>query len=345
MDAKSYYQLALRYKIGDKYAGDQIHAIVEVLKERMGNEDEYLDVIDLADVFWEEKAYDKALDQYQKALLIIPGDEYAKERIDEINRIKTEEKDRINGFVIAMEEGNSLLAENKYDEAIEKFKTAQMIFPDRPAPAENIELARQLKAENATKLEVFNGEMEEAGRYLLIKNYVVALEHYEKARTLFPDNPEVKSKIAAISDQAQQQLAYNDKVAKADELYISKDYLSAKAAYLAAEKVWPENTYPRDMISRIDEQLAAQMKNLDENYRKAVKSADSLLALKDYEGSRAGYNLAATLKPAENYPKTKLKEIEAYFADQKKAFEANYASMIGKADSLLDVWLLDEAEN
>ena len=344
LDAKSYYQLALKYKSNDEYANKQISTIVATLKDRVEVEDEYLDVIDLADVLWEENAYDRALEQYKRALEIIPGDQYATERIAEINRIKAEEKDRLNGFVTAMELGNELLTQRKYDEAIASFQEAQRLFPDREAPAEKMELARQLKADNATKLEVFTQEMEEAGRYLLIKNYVVALEHYEKARQLFPDDAEVNAKIGSISDQAVQQRKYNDQVALADELYISKDFMSAKAAYREAEKIWPETGYPADMISRIDDQLAEQMKNLDENYRKAVRSADSLLAASDHEGARAGYNLALTLKPSESYPKTKLREIENYFQEQRKAFEANYSTMIANADSLLAAQSLDAAE-
>ncbi len=345
IDAKSYYQLALRYKSGDEYANDQIVSIVETLKSQMVDEDEYYDIIDLADVLWEEKAYDKALQQYLKALEIIPGDEYARGQVDEINRRKTEEKDRINSFVVAMDEGNSLLAENKYDEAIVKFEEAQMLFPERSAPKDNIDLSRQLKAENAAKLEIFEREMEEAGRYLLIKNYVIALEKYEKSRALFPENPVVNAKIEEISPLAENQLKYNKQVEAADELYISKDFMSAKAAYLEAEKAWPENTYPRDMISRIDDQLAEQMKNLDQNYGIAIRGADSLFALSEYEGSRAGYNLALTLKPIEQHPKARLKEIENYFADQQKAFEENYSSMLLKADSLLDGQKIDEAES
>ncbi|MEJ2594893.1 MAG: tetratricopeptide repeat protein [bacterium] len=344
-DAKSYYQLALKYKSGDEYANKQIEEVVEALKGRMAAEDEYLEVIDLADMLWEESAFDKALEQYKKALEILPDDEYARERVEEINRIKVEEKERMNGFVLAMEQGNQLLTGYKYDEAIAQFEIARSLYPDRSAPSDKIDLAMQLKAENASKLEIFDNEMEEAGRYLLIKNYVVALEHYEKARTLFPDNPEVNDRIDSIREQAQNQLAYNEKVAVADELYISKDYLAAKAAYREAGKVWPENSYPGDMISRIDDQLAEQMKNLEENYRKAVLGADSLLAVKEYEGARAGYNLALTLKPDESYPRIKLREIEDHFAEQKKAFEANYALMINKADSLLNAGNLDAAES
>lgn len=335
-NAKAYYQMALKYKSDDEYARSKLTDIVAQLKSQMAREDEYYDIVDLADVFYEEQAYDKALVQYGKALEIIPGDEYAREKVNEINRINSEEKDKMNAFILAMSEGNDLLADNKYDNAIKQFEIAQSLLPDRTAPLEKIELASRMKLENRDKLVIFNQEVEEAGRYLLIKNYVVALELYDKALALFPTNEDVLAKVDEIRPLAENQKKYNDQVELADELYISKDYMTAKSEYQKASQLWPENAYPQDMISRIDDQLADQMKNLDQNYRRSVKSADSLLDLKEYKLAKAEYNLALTLKPNEKHPKNKLKEIDAYFAERQKAFEADYSKMVAKADSLFD---------
>ncbi len=334
LNAKAYYQMALKYKLDDQYAKDKITDIVGKMKARMAQEDEYYDLIDLADIFYEEGAYDKAIMQYGKALEIIPGDEYASGKIREINKIKSDEKDRITAFVNAMDEGNELLAANKYQEAIAMFQEAQLLYPDRTAPAGKIDLTRQMMADNATKMEIFNKEVEEAGRYLLIKNYVVALEHYEIALALFPSNKEILAKVDEIMPQAENQRKYNEQLEMADNLYISKDYMGARKQYETAGMLWPENSYPRDMISRIDDLIAEQRKNLEQNYQSSIKRGDSLFTLNEFDQAKADYNLALTLKPNESYPKSKLREIDAYYAEQLKAFEANYSDMVYKADSL-----------
>ncbi len=336
LDAKAYYQMALKYKSGDAYAREKMTEVVGKMKAYMGKEDEYYDIIDLADVLYDEMALDKAKEQYRKALDVIPGDEYAKDQIAKIDKIQLEQKEKLSAFNLAMENGNKLLSENKFDEAIRSFSDASVLFPKQPFPQEQIELAVQMKEEYQANMVQFEEQMDEAGRYLLIKNYAIALEHYENAYNIFPKNEEVNARIAEIKPKADNQRKYNTMVEAADELYINKDFMGAMAKYQAAAALWPENSYPQDMMGKIEGQLALQRKDLDKNYQISITKADSLLAMDEYTAAQGQYNLALTLKPGENYPKNKLVEIDAHFAAQQKAFEANYTHMLAKADSLFD---------
>ena len=334
MDAKAYYQIALKYKSDDEYSSKQISTIIKKMREQMLVEEEYYEIIDLADIFYDEKAYDKAKAEYRKALKIIPSDEYALDRIETIERIESDEKDKQISYDLAIEEGNRLLSENKFDEAKAAFQEANRLLPDREQPLEMIELTNSLKLETGEKLVIFDQEMEEAERYLLIKNYIVALEHFEKAEILFPTDKEVKNKIKTTQPLAQKQEEYNSQVAEADEFYINKDFVEAKKRYKAATKAWPENTYPADMIAKIDQMMAEKLKNLDQNYARSIESADSLFDLQELNLAKGEYNLALSLKPNEKYPQKKLDEIAVYFANIQKEFEANYTGMIEKADNL-----------
>jgi len=278
LDAKAYYQMAISFKTGDEYATTQIKVVVEQMKSGMMQEEAYFEIVDLADVFYEEGAYDKAIEQYRKALKIIPNDEYANRKIATIQRVQTEEKDRINAYNKSMETGNALMAAEEYPQAMDAFRDAAIIFPDRVLPLEKIELAKQLKTEYEARLARYNEAFEAAGRYLLVKDYASALEHYETALELFPKDEVVANKIDEIRPRAENQQRYNKQVEEADELYISKDFLGAKEKYATAMELWPENTYPVDMISKIDDQLALQRKDLDKNYQRSILVADSLLA-------------------------------------------------------------------
>jgi len=336
LDAKAYYQIALKYKTDDLYAAQQITTIVETIRNQMSEEEEYYDIIDLADVLYEEKAYDKAKSEYRKALAVIPGDQYALDQIETIEHIQADERDKILSYNLAIEEGNRLLSENKFDEAMAAYREASRLLPDREKPVELLELAESVKTETAEKTILFQQEMEEAERYLLIKNYIVALEHYEKAEVLLPSNKEVKEKIKEIQPLAENQAEYNLQVAEADEFYINKDFTEAKKKYKAASKAWPENTYPTDMIAKIDAMMAEKLKNLDQNYARSIRSADSLFELKEFRLAKGEYNLALSLKPKEKYPQKKLDEIDGYFENIQKEFEANYANTIAGADKLFD---------
>ncbi len=335
-DAKAYYQMALKFTPEDVHATAQINTIIERLKEQQAIEEEYYEYIDLADVLFEEQAWDRAMAEYRKALRIIRDDEYALDRVNLIQRKKAEEKDKVISYNMAMQEGNAFLTDNKFDEAIETYQEAHKLLPERPEPPEKIELARRLSGETADKLVVFKEEIEQGERYLLVNNYVAALQHFETAQILFPKNTNAKKKIKEITPMAEKQIAYNAVVEEADNMYIEKDFIAAKRKYEEAEEDWPENSYSADMIGRIDDMIADRLKNLDENYQKSINSADSLLALKEYNVARSEYNMALTLKPGEAYPKSKIREIDAYFAEQQKEFEANYGNMIAAADKLFD---------
>ncbi len=344
MDAKGYYQMALKYKQDDAYSKKRIAEIIDKMSQQMDKEDEYYDIIDKADIYYDQNAFDKALKYYRDALNVIPNDDYAKGRIAKILEMQANEQARLQNFKKQMADGNSYLEQNRFDDALAAFSMAKELFPNNPKPAEKIKATKELKADYLNRMKLFNEKTEEAGRYLLIKKYSNALKLYQEAQKLFPDNKEVAAKIAELKPMAKNQLAFDEKVAAADELYINKNYAAAKAKYQEAEKLWADNSYPSEMIAKIDSQLADQMKDLDKNYKKAIASADSLFKLEDYESAIAEYNLALTLKPNEQYPKSKLDVINGIYTKRKEELQAQYGAIIKKADSLFAAVAIDDAK-
>ena len=348
MDAKAYYQVALKYKQNDPYAKKKINEIIKLLSSQMDKEmdkeDEYYDFIDKADLYFDQNALDKALEYYRKALDVISDDDYAKKQINKIYSIKANEQEKLQNFQKYMKEGNDLLSNNNFDDAVSKFEEAQKLFPNNPSPPQKIKTAEELKAEYQNKEEQFNEKVTEAKRYLLINKFSDALRLYQDAQKLFPENNEIADIIKELTPKAQSQLEYEKLVDEADNLYINKNYAAAKERYAAASKLWPENNYAADMMSRINEQLSEQMKDLEKNYQLAVSSGDSLFKIEDYESAMAQYNLALTLKPGEQYPKSKIEVIDGIYAKRKADMQKQYAGIVKKGDSLFDALALDEAK-
>ena len=98
LDAKAYYQQALKLKPGDDYAKTQISVIVDKMKMVMAVEDEYYDIIDFADELYNQNKLSQAVSEYSKALNIIPNDEYALSQIREIREFEYREKEKIDNF-------------------------------------------------------------------------------------------------------------------------------------------------------------------------------------------------------------------------------------------------------
>ena len=334
IDAKAYYQKALSFKSGDTYAKEQVSKIIEEMSSQMEREDRYLEIIDSADDLFDTNKLDEAIAEYAKALAVISDDEYAQERIDKIRDIQTNQKENLETFNKLMAEGNMFMEENKYDEAIIKFKKAQKVFPDNKEPETLIIKSKELKVEHEGKLEIYNEEVELANRYISVKNYVEALVHLNKAFEAFPDNWVVENEIKKYQPLAKKQQEYNIQIEKADDLYVNKNYASAKEMYLQASELWPENSYTTDMVERIDERLNLQMADLDVNYSKSIKSADSLFNSDDFTSARAEYNFSLSLKPNEDYPKKKLLEIESVFEAQREKLAAEYTTIVETGDSL-----------
>jgi len=334
IDAKAYYQMALRYQEHDSYATQKINEIVKVLKSGESHEEAYYNVVDKADNYYDKDMLAQALKSYQKALSIISGDSYALGRIKQIHRQQTVEKGQLTAYHRFMQSGDSLLSQNLFNVAITAFEKAQNLFPNKPMASEKLVLARQMQHNYLNRKKRAQKAIETAGRYLLIKNYADALQQYELADSLMPGNPVVIKRIYQLKPKARTQIAYNKIANAADRLYIAKNYMAARERYQEAQKLWPENSYPAEMISKVDRQLTEQRKHLEQNYHTAVAQADSLFKIREMENARAEYNFALNLKPNESYPQQQLTAIKTWITRQQQQLQANYHSVIRRADSL-----------
>jgi len=95
IDAKAYYQMALRYQEHDPYATKKINEIVKMLKAGESHEEAYYNIIDKADSYYNKDMLELALKNYKKSLSIISGDSYALSRIKNIRRQQTIERGRL----------------------------------------------------------------------------------------------------------------------------------------------------------------------------------------------------------------------------------------------------------
>ena len=150
-------------------------------------------------------------------------------------------------------------------------------------------------------------------------------------------------KQKALDDQ------YTASVSKADKLLAAKSWEQAKTEYGVASGLKPAETYPKEKIAEIEKVLAdlANKKATDENYQATIANADKLLLLKSYTEAKVEYGKASDLKPAEQYPKTKIAEIDkilALQADQRQKDE-QYTSAIARADKLLSEKSYDQAKS
>ena len=346
------YVEAQSLKPSQAYPQQKIGEIDSILAEaeaQMLLDANYSETITAADALLKQEKYTEARVEYARASEMKPGEQYPKDKINEIEVIlkEIERLRRIDeSYAAAFDAGNNYFAERKYDEARAQYQRALEIKPEEKTPADKIseieailaELERQQAAMDAYQTEIANADKLLAG-----KDYQAAIASYRKALEIKPDETYPEEKITeaenAIRAIQQRDEQYAASIQLADQLLAEEKYVDARLNYSKALELKPEETYPSEKIAEVDaalDKLEVQRK-LDEDYASVLKSGDDLFASGKYTEARTEYQKAGSLKPAEEYPRTKITEIDSIIAAQQRQAEidGSYASAIANADKLL----------
>jgi hypothetical protein len=136
-------------------------------------------------------------------------------------------------------------------------------------------------------------------------------------------------------------------IVKGDDQIKTRQYTIAKVSFEQALQLKPEEKLPKDKIAAIDSILASieTQKALDDQYSSVIARGDQLLASRSYDQARIEYVNAGNLKPAEQYPKERIAEIDKHLGEAaaKKALDEQYAKTIADADKLFIEKAWDQA--
>ncbi len=336
LEAKAYFQLALQLKPNDTIASKKVKLIIDKLHNIEIAKKDYYRFIDQGDAFLENHLPKKALNSYRKALKISPGDTYAQNKITQIKNNLEKEKQKLAAYKSLLKKGNVQLSLLRFSEAISLYKKADNLYPGKEA-AKNIKKAYTQKKQYDLKLQQAQKLITVAKKQLAIHNYVKALKYLLRADSLFPGNSTLAAKIKSLRPLAQKQIKADVLIKNGDKLYAAKNYMAAKQSYQNAGKLVPGNSYPFEMIQKINILINNQKLHLNEYYKRAIAGADSLFNLKQWNNAIAEYKMALELKPTEKYPRSQLLEISKYQQAEKLKLKARYAAFINNADSLFKI--------
>ena len=156
---------------------------------------------------------------------------------------------------------------------------------------------------------------------------------------------------------------YNSAIKKADIEFQKKNYMDSKSYYNQALTLRPNEVYPKDQISKIENLLLGQKGQLeaqrliDEKYNALIELADKDFASTNYEQAKANYNAASGVKQAERYPKDQLAKIKKIELDLRlasenesknlaaeKALKEKYDAFIASADEAFELKKYESAK-
>ena len=325
--------------------------------------DKYNKLLKEADRLFNQKSYDQAKEKYAAASELFPNEEYPGKKLDEIAQMQAKQENIENLYDRTIGEAEALMAQNKPEEALMKYKGAMTLKPQEPLPRQKVNEIEALIAKKQAEQQSqsaqearYNNLITRANTEMNNKNYEAAKQLYQSALQLKPGDQSLGIKISQLdnlmaeqanrlSDQKAKDGAYNNAIAAADNLYQIKDYKGAAEAYNKALMIKPDELYPKQRISQIDNTLAAneaqKHRETEAGYQTALTAAEKSVAAKDYQTALGYYQQALQFKPDDQALKSKVAETERLISQEnlkkqrQESIQVQYQAAIQKADQLL----------
>jgi epidermal growth factor receptor substrate 15 len=200
----------------------------------------------------------------------------------------------------------------------------------------------------------YNAAIQAADKAYNEKKYQEALTKYEEAVKYKPKEQHPINRINEIDGILQKQkqdnlafeqdnAAYFNLIKAADNLRNAGDYAGAKEKYNEALDL-KEEQYPRDEIAKINK-LVKEKEN-EEKYKRLVEAADIMYKQKSFQSARDNYAEASKLKPNEQYPKDKIKELEDKIKAEQDAtaLKQKYEDLVAQGEQLVKEEKWEEAK-
>ncbi|MEZ4721851.1 MAG: hypothetical protein R2813_08260, partial [Flavobacteriales bacterium] len=365
VNAKSGYEAAKAIKDDETYPDAQLAIIEARITEEAGAkaeadrlkklESDYRLLIATADKDFEKKNYEVSKSGYEKALGL-KDESYPKQRIEEIDALLAEklaaeqskkaqeEVDAQYNALIAS--GDNAFKSQNYSSAKSDYEKA-LALKDELYPKSQLEKVAGLQADLERENE-YKKFIDQADKEFAEAKYQVAKASYNQALSVKPNDKyannrlaEIDQKLTALASEeerlAQQQELdekYGSAITVADEAFRAENYSEAIESYQTAKALKPKEKYPQDQIEKSNQlalekellvQAAEKEKEIQARYDEKIKQADYELSSHELEKARETYNLAAGIKPDQDYPKKQLELITKLLAE-KKAREAELAA-------------------
>ena len=385
--AKGKYNDALGLKPKEKYPTDQLAAIDKKIADLAAQADadkkakeldaNYQAAIAAADASFKAADYDAAKGKYNEALGLKPKEKYPTDQLAAIDKqladlaakaaADKKTKDLDTQYNQLIEDGEGFFTAAKYADAKAKFQAASTMRPDEAKPKERIVEIDAKLAELARQADALKKQQELDAKYAALiasadkkftgEDLSNALNDYQEASTLKPDEQYPKDRITAINgqldaaskaqaekdrlarEQQDKDKRFSDLVAQADQDFKAENYDAAVTGYTSALDVKPGEKHPTDRLAEIkslqdalaakavaDSAKAAQAAAVASaasekkaQYDAAVAKADAAFAQQSYDPAREGYTEALGIMPDEKYPKDRIAAIDKALADAAKA--------------------------
>ncbi|MHC1775347.1 MAG: hypothetical protein AB9834_08035 [Lentimicrobium sp.] len=339
------YNQALTTIPGSKYPQDKIAGINTILAANKSKDEQYQKLIGDADQLYSARSLEKAVTTYNQALALKSQEKYPADQIVKINKQIEEQKAKQAAYDLLIAGGDKLLGDVKYEQALDKYQEALLIFPAEKYPHEKIaninSILEQLKSleENYTK-NISQGDQNYKANEL--EN---ALSFYRQAKALKPAEQYPQEQIVIIEKKIGELSAlnanYQEIINGADQKFKSAAYDESINLYQSALKLKPGEAYPAEQITKAQNELAS-IRQKEESYNQAISLADKQMQSGNLEDAINNYESALGIKPGSTYPQEQIAKINTTLSANRSKDE-QYQKLITDADQLTRSGSLEKA--
>ena len=142
------------------------------------------------------------------------------------------------------------------------------------------------------------------------KRYAEAITSYEEALMIYPDEVSPKERIVELK-KAILERDYKEAISTAQNYESNKRYEKAIVSYEQALEIYPDKNTPRERIVELKKAI------IDRDFDDAIRYGATNIGLENYEAALEQFEKAASLKPLEEYPQEKIKELHILIEKQR----------------------------
>lgn len=226
--ATEFFEKAKSIKPGDRDVRGKIEQVALIRSQVEELDKNYNAAIEKAGDLLAADDLNNAKTYYEQAVLLKPLESMPKNKIDEIDKILADRKERDQNYKTAIDMADNLYIERKFTQAKAAYAEAQKINPSEAYPQSMIDKILPMLADMASKQEQYDNLIKSGDGAFNNKDFDSAITFYTQANELMPEQDYPGKQLSLIeslqADAAALQQKYGEAIDLADALLVEQKY-------------------------------------------------------------------------------------------------------------------------
>ena len=249
--------------------------------------------------------------KFTQALEIKPKNEEAVSALTESDNLCAGHAKADLEYKEAMSLATAAVSSKQFEKAITEYQRALTLKPNEKEPSKKIEEVRGL-IKIAENEKVFNELLKQGGDAVILKDYVKALELFNKAKAIDGNHPEPPRRIAEIKAITENATKYENAIKRGIEQQESKNWDEAINYYNEAISIKKDDPFAKQKIEECKFLKSKSGAENDEQNRflAAMKTGKKSLSDRNWDDAIVSFKQALNIRKDDAEANSKLKEAE-----------------------------------